>query len=48
MRVTLFHTNKFKPWKIRASIAFTIDEKADEFEQYLKSGSGRVFMKKHF
>jgi putative endonuclease len=38
---------KFKPWKLVTSIAFTNEIKAMEFEQYLKSGSGRAFAKKH-
>jgi len=29
-------------------IAFTDKEKALRFEKYLKSGSGRAFIKKHF
>ena len=42
------HTNKFKPWKIAVSIGFADAAKATAFEIYLKSGSGRVFAKKHF
>ena len=40
------HTSEFKPWKLVAYLAFSIDEKAREFEQYLKTGSGRAFAKK--
>jgi len=36
------HTSKFKPWRIETANA----AKAD-FEQYLKSGSGRAFAKRH-
>lgn len=42
------HTNKYKPWKIRTCIYFDTKEKAVAFEQYLKSGSGRSFSKRHF
>ena len=42
------HTNKFKPWKIKNYIAFEDKTSAEEFERFLKSGSGRAFCKKHF
>lgn len=42
------HTKKFKPWQLFGYIAFTDHEKADNFETYLKSGSGRAFAKRHF
>jgi hypothetical protein len=31
-----------------AYLAFSDYEKADKFEAYLKSGSGRAFAKRHF
>ena len=40
------HTAKYKPWRIKTAIAFTDRDKALEFEQYLKSPSGRAFAKK--
>jgi putative endonuclease len=40
------HTSKYKPWKIKTSIAFTNRQKALDFETYLKSPSGRAFAKK--
>ncbi len=40
------HTSKFKPWKLVAYLAFSSEEKARQFEQYLKTGSGRAFAKK--
>ncbi len=40
------HTSKYKPWRIKTYIAFTDDQRAFEFEKYLKSGSGRAFAKK--
>ena len=42
------HTNKYTPWKIKNYFAFETEEKAREFELYLKSQSGREFVKKHF
>lgn len=42
------HTNKFKPWKIRGYIAFDTENKAKNFEQFLKTGNGRNFQKKFF
>ena len=42
------HTTKFKPWRIQTAIAFDCKEKAVAFEDYLKSGSGREFAKRHF
>jgi predicted GIY-YIG superfamily endonuclease len=40
------HTSKYIPWKIKTTIAFTDKEKALEFEKYLKTSSGRAFVKK--
>ena len=37
------HTSKYKPWKLVTYLAFSNESKAVEFEQYLKSGSGRAF-----
>ena len=42
------HTNKHKPWKCILYIAFENRVKAEEFEKYLKHGSGHAFAKKHF
>ena len=42
------HTRKYLPWELRGYIAFSEPAKADKFEAYLKSGSGRAFAKKHF
>jgi predicted GIY-YIG superfamily endonuclease len=42
------HTAKYKPWILISSISFNSQEKAVEFEQYLKSGSGRALVKKRF
>jgi predicted GIY-YIG superfamily endonuclease len=40
------HTKKYKPWKLVAYIAFENEFKSIEFEQYLKSGTGRAFLSK--
>jgi hypothetical protein len=34
------------PWEIKTAVAFANREKAIEFEQYLKTRSGRMFAKK--
>ena len=41
------HTSKFKPWRIKTAVAFTEPDRAAAFERYLKSGSGRAFVKSH-
>ncbi len=42
------HTAKFRPWKLTTYLAFTDKAKAEAFELYLKTGSGRAFAAKHF
>ena len=42
------YTTKYKPWKMKIYIAFEDKEKATNFEKYLKTHSGRAFIKKHF
>ena len=42
------HTSKFVPWELTTYVAFSDHKKADGFEAYLKTGSGRAFAKKHF
>jgi predicted GIY-YIG superfamily endonuclease len=41
------HTNKFKPWDLMAYVALPEKHLAEEFEKYLKSGSGRAFAIRH-
>ena len=41
------HTNEHKPWKLITHTVFSDKEKALDFERYLKTGSGRAFLKKH-
>jgi predicted GIY-YIG superfamily endonuclease len=40
------HTAKFRPWRIKTSIAFRHRERAARFEAYLKTASGRAFSRK--
>ncbi len=42
------HTAPLRPWELVASIEFSNESSAVAFEKYLKSGSGRVFSKRHF
>ncbi len=42
------HTKKFKPWQLKNAFWFNDFNKAQKFERYLKSSSGRAFTKKHF
>jgi len=35
------------PWKLKSCFIFDEEHKAFEFEQYLKTGAGRGFMKRH-
>ena len=41
------HTAKYRPWRPVVVIHFEADRKAQAFEQYLKSGSGRAFARRH-
>ncbi len=41
------HTAKYSPWRIVVAVQFAEDRRAAEFEQYLKSGSGHAFARKH-
>ena len=42
------HTAKFRPWTCETLIGFDTEQKAIDFERYLKSGSGFSFAKRHF
>lgn len=42
------HTARFKPWELVVSLEFADEHGAVCFERYLKSGSGRAFVKRHF
>lgn len=42
------HTSKYMTWELITYHAFANKEKAKEFEQYLKTGSGKAFANKRF
>jgi predicted GIY-YIG superfamily endonuclease len=42
------HTAKYRPWRLVVSLDFSDEQRARAFEKYLKSGSGRAFMVRHF
>ena len=42
------HTAKYRPWRIVLHLCFQDDQRAIEFERYLKSGSGHAFAKKRY
>ena len=41
-------TAPYRPWKLVLSIRSEDDTRAAAFEQYLKSGSGHSFARRHF
>ena len=40
------HTSKYRPWELVTYLWFQDDQRAIDFERYLKSGSGRAFANK--
>ena len=42
------YTSKYCPWKFVLHPCFQDEQRAGEFERYLKSGSGHAFENKHF
>ena len=42
------HNSKYRPWQVVLHLCFQDDQRAIEFERYLKSGSGHAFAKKRF
>ena len=42
------HTSKIRPWRVKFYAAFESLELAQQFEKYLKRGSGHEFAKHHF
>jgi putative endonuclease len=40
-------TKNGTPWKLKSCFIFDEEHKAFEFEQYLKTGAGRGFAKRH-
>lgn len=41
------HTKKYKPWQLVAYTAFENEARARSYEEYLKTGSGIAFMRRH-
>jgi len=41
------YTKRYAPWEIEAYLVFKDRLLASKFEEYLKTGSGRVFMRRH-
>ena len=42
------HTAPGRPWQVIVAIEFADSAKAERFEAYLKTGSGRAFARRHF
>jgi len=42
------HTGRYAPWELIVAVHFSDSRKANAFERYLKSGSGRAFANRHF
>ena len=42
------HTSNSRPWRAVVEIRFASEQRALEFERYLKSGSGTAFAVRHF
>ena len=42
------HTSKYMPWKLISYTAFIDEQKAIDFERYLKTGSGWAFSKRRY
>jgi putative endonuclease len=42
------HTARYRPWQLHVIVEFLDEQRALDFERYLKSGSGRAFAKRHF
>lgn len=41
------HTKKYKPWRLVTYVAFDSESRARSYEEYLKTGSGIAFMRRH-
>jgi predicted GIY-YIG superfamily endonuclease len=42
------HTTRHRPWHVIVALEFRTQAAALGFERYLKTGSGRSFVKRHF
>jgi predicted GIY-YIG superfamily endonuclease len=41
-------TSRYRPWHLVCYLGFADEKRAVAFEHYLKSGSGKAFVKRHF
>ncbi len=41
-------TKRYMPWELKTYLSFENEKLARQFEIYLKSHSGKAFLKKHF
>ena len=44
---TQIYTKRYAPWALETYISFSEIKRAIMFEKYLKSGSGKAFIKNH-
>lgn len=44
----VIYTRKYLPWEVMTYTTFKDKNLAQKFEKYLKSGSGRSFINRHF
>ncbi|MFH1868485.1 MAG: GIY-YIG nuclease family protein [Candidatus Omnitrophota bacterium] len=42
----MLYTKRYTPWCVETYISFTNQKIAKQFERYLKSGSGKTFLKR--
>jgi len=42
------HTARFRPWQLVVAFELPTEREAMALERYLKSGSGRAFVSRHF
>ena len=42
------HTSRYAPWELVVAVYFSDCRKAEQFELYLKQGSGHAFANRHF
>lgn len=42
------YTAQYKPWKMIGFLGFDQEAKAIQFERYLKTNAGRIFLRRHF
>jgi putative endonuclease len=40
------HTRRYRPWRLDTYVGFSDEKRAEEFERYLKTGSGKAFSQK--